>query len=511
MAAPPVKSVAVIGSGISGLTAAYYARRHLPPSTPITIYESHPAHLGGWLQTTQHSIENKGVIFEHGPRSLRPVGLSGLCTFDLIRELGLEKELILVPKTHPSAKNRYVYYKGGLNKLPSALLELPKAAATVPILRGLVSSIAHEPFAAKRPEGLEDESIGSFVRRRFGVRGVGVDTLLSAIVHGIYAADLDQLSVRSTFPILWDMETYHGSVVKGMLGGAKRILKDDREVRQEAELKEKNKELVEMMNGMSVYSFKDGLATLTERLRTSLSNDNVTFMLGTPVTDLSISPSSATITAGSDNASFSHVIANISPKTLASIAPSLSLPTPPSTSSSTVLLVNLFFPPSAALHVPAGFGYLIPKTVGLDENPHRALGIVFDSHGVPGQDSAEGVKLTVMLGGHWWSSLSPSELAEREAQGVDLALDTVRRHLGITTKPILAEAHLQRECIPQYGVGHRGFLGKAKSVVEGRGGGRLSVVGAGWGGVSVNDCVRGGRDIGIGLGGGVTGLERWGQ
>ena len=62
--------------------------------------------VGGWVQTTRTPY---GAVFEHGPRSLRGIGKSGMNTLELAENLGLEKEILSIPRGHPAMKNRFIY------------------------------------------------------------------------------------------------------------------------------------------------------------------------------------------------------------------------------------------------------------------------------------------------------------------------------------------------------------------------------------------------------------------
>jgi protoporphyrinogen oxidase len=171
------------------------------------------------------------------------------------------------------------------------------------------------------------------------------------------------------------------------------------------------------------------------------------------------------------------------------------------------MVVNLFFPSPTVL--PAhGFGYLIPSSIPFSQNPERALGVVFDTDSAPGQDSAPGTKVTVMLGGHWWDGWTafPSE-----EEGLLIARSLLERHLKITERPVAWNVALQRDCIPQYTVGHHMRMQKALWELSGETWKGLSVAGASYNGVGVNDCIRGARDVAKSLGRGrpVTGLERY--
>lgn len=82
----PTKSqqrhIAVLGGGITGLSAAHYLTRELPTAN-VTLYEA-SERLGGWLQSQTVDVGNGKVVFESGPRTLRPNGTAGLVTVEMV-------------------------------------------------------------------------------------------------------------------------------------------------------------------------------------------------------------------------------------------------------------------------------------------------------------------------------------------------------------------------------------------------------------------------------------------
>jgi protoporphyrinogen oxidase len=154
-------------------------------------------------------------------------------------------------------------------------------------------------------------------------------------------------------------------------------------------------------------------------------------------------------------------------------------------------VVNLYYNKPHTLPVQ-GFGYLIPRSIPFEQNPERALGVVFDSEIVSGQDTVDGTKVTVMLGGHWWDGWSsiPSE-----TESISLAKSLLRRHLGITSEPTATLFSSQKECIPQYTVGHSSRMKEAHRALLRHFKGRLKVAGNSYTGVGVNDCIKGAWDV----------------
>ena len=74
--------IAILGGGITGLASAYYLSRFLPDAN-ITLFEA-SSRLGGWLHSKQVNVGTGKVVFEQGPRNLRPTNPNGLVTLDLV-------------------------------------------------------------------------------------------------------------------------------------------------------------------------------------------------------------------------------------------------------------------------------------------------------------------------------------------------------------------------------------------------------------------------------------------
>ena len=173
------------------------------------------------------------------------------------------------------------------------------------------------------------------------------------------------------------------------------------------------------------------------------------------------------------------------------------------------MVVNLYFTNKSILPVH-GFGYLIPRSIPWHQNPERALGVVFDSDASIGQDTASGTKVTVMLGGHWWDDFVSYP---DEAEGVAMARAVLKRHLKIEEEPAMVNVGLQRECIPQYMVGHHKKMKNTHHDLMRAFRGRLAVAGNSYTGVGLNDCIRAARDVVMDLKnhdlGHTTGLEQF--
>lgn len=91
-----LENIAILGGGISGLASAHYLSKHLP-NTNISLYEASDR-MGGWLQSKHVNIGNGKIVFEQGPRNIRPRTPAGLVTLELVITPELStSQLILMP------------------------------------------------------------------------------------------------------------------------------------------------------------------------------------------------------------------------------------------------------------------------------------------------------------------------------------------------------------------------------------------------------------------------------
>jgi len=112
-----------------------------------------------------------------------------------------------------------------------------------------------------------------------------------------------------------------------------------------------------------------------------------------------------------------------------------------------------------------------------------------------------------MLGGHWWDGF---DAYPDEEEGAAMAKTVLYRHLKIDIEPDAVNVGLQKECIPQYVVGHeRRMRGAHMELIRGFQE-KLKVAGNSYTGVGLNDCVMAAKNVVLGIkkgGGGGTGLE----
>ena len=249
--------VAIVGGGISGLSAAYFlSQSPHQRTTQILLLES-SSRWGGIIQTEHLD----GFVLEAGPDSFLSQKPQAL---DLSRKLGLEDRLIRSRGNHQQA---YVLLKGKLQPFPGGLLLAPPLSQFHLLRSPLLSwkgrlRAALEPFMSS--SGLEDESVADFFRRRLG-REV-LQKMAEPLVAGVYGGDAHQLSIRSCFPLLYARERAGGSLT---------CLSDRRAA------KKKHTPTKTKPEGPFV-SLKGGMGELIEKLVMSL--DSTSLHLSTTVT-----------------------------------------------------------------------------------------------------------------------------------------------------------------------------------------------------------------------------------
>src|SRR5690242_17070562 len=229
-----MRPVAIIGAGITGLTAGFYLQRK---GIPVAVYDASDR-VGGVIQ----SLRQDGYLAEFGPNTILETSPK---IGQLVRDAGLESRRL---DPDPKAEARYVVRY----RRPIAMPASPLGFFTTPLF-SLPAKLAvlREPFVPARRDGKE-ESIAEFVVRRLGREFL--DHAIDALVAGVYAGDPYKLSVPQAFPKLKQLEERYGSLIKGqILGGRER--KKRGEVAKDRAPK---------------FSFDEGLQVLPETLAARL-------------------------------------------------------------------------------------------------------------------------------------------------------------------------------------------------------------------------------------------------
>ena len=407
-----MRSAAIIGAGIAGLTTAFYLKRQ---GVAVTVYEAGPR-AGGVIQ----SVRKDGFLAEYGPNTILETSPK---IAQLVRDAGLESRR-LTPD--PKAEARYLVRHRKPIPMPSS----PPGFLTTELFSWQAKlAVLREPFIKPRRDGVE-ESIGQFVVRRFNQEFL--DHAIDALVAGIYAGDPNKLSLPHAFPKLKALEDNYGSMIKGNILGA-RARKKSGEVAKDRAPK---------------FSFDEGLQVITDGLAAQLGD---AVKLNSPVEKLRRTAKGWTV--ATPNASTEHdlviycgtahrlteLVVEQADGTTVDFKPFAEISYPP------VASVVLGFRREDVTHPCAGFGMLIPKIAGF-----KILGTIFSSALFPDRAPAGHVTLTSYVGGARYpelASLPADQLAE-------VVLADLRILLGVQAKPVFTHCAFYPRAIPQYNVGY---------------------------------------------------------
>jgi oxygen-dependent protoporphyrinogen oxidase len=452
----------IVGGGIAGLSAAYYARQKLPEAD-ITLLESSDR-WGGKITTDRVAFDDGQFIIEGGPDTFlatKPWGLA------LCKELGLADRL---HGTNPHRKNTYVLNRNRLLPLPDGLAMMIPTNIEAILKSRLVS------WFSKARMGLDfvlppkavngDESLGAFVSRRLGREAY--ENLIEPLMSGIYAGDGDQLSLASTFPYLRDLELKYGSLARGALT-----------MRRQSNGKS-------MQGSRSAFlTPTNGLAEIVEKLVEHLTINGVALRLNAGVTSIKyLTLDTWNLTLDTDETLTADGIIVAAPafavaQMLASLDPLLAsdLQSIPYASTATV---SLAYRQSDIPRDLDGYGYVIPRREG-----RRALACTWTSTKFPHR-APDGYALIRVFVGR-----AGQDIPWNEADLLALAKEELKLTLGITADPLLSRVFLWDKAMPQYNLGHPQILERIDTALEKYPG--LALAGNGYRGIGIPDCIHSGE------------------
>jgi oxygen-dependent protoporphyrinogen oxidase len=411
-----MKEVAIIGGGITGLTAAYRLRGR---GLNVRVFEGAQG-AGGVVRTTAR----EGFLAEHGPNSIL---ITSPAITSLVHDAGLDARVV---SPGAAGKNRFIVRAGR----PVCLPLTPPQFVTTPLfsLRAKLRLVA-EPFISAAPADRE-ESLSEFVLRRLGREFL--DYAINPFVAGVYAGDPEMLSVRHSFPKLHALEQKYGSLIRGQIKGRKERAKREEVGKNEA----------------GMISFDTGLQLLTDTLAASLGER---LKLGTSVEGVSGAGGKWRIAlagGGGPEGEFDAVLFAGGAHTLARMGSPGAGPSPEP-------LNEVHYPPVSSLvmgfrrgdiaHPLDGFGILIPEV-----EPFAILGVLFSSSLFPGRAPEGHVTLTCFLGG----TRRPETATGETGEVVETAMRDLRALVGLTGEPVFIHRTYYDKAIPQYNVGYGRYL-----------------------------------------------------
>ena len=441
------KKIAVIGAGISGLTAAYLLSKK---GFDITVLEKNNS-VGGSIE----SVFENGFLFDRGPNSAletTPV------ISQLIKELRLENELLYASK---QANKRYILRDNKLHSLPMS----PQGLIKTKLFSGKAKlRLMAEPFIGRSNDGYY-QSLAEFVKRRLGQEFL--DYAINPFVAGVYAGRPEDLSVKSAFPKLYALEEKYGGLIVG-------TIRSIRERKKRAEVAKQSAKMLSFKNGMIALPkaiekyFEDRIFLSSEVTSIDQNqngytvsyqqNDTINKLYCDAVLSTNPSYSAAKLFSKYDKEFKTHADA---------------LYYPP------VLVYYLVYDRKKIKQDLDGFGFLIPAK----ENK-SFLGALWSSVIFSDRTDETKAAFTLFIGG----SRNPDFVKEDR----ETLLTKVRKEfealMGITANPVFSSERFWEKAIPQYNLGyieHENFFDDFEKRNPG-----IFISGNFRGGISVGDCIK---------------------
>ena len=457
--------VVIVGGGIAGLSIAHALRTEAPEAEVIVVERRERP--GGNIRSELVD----GYLCEAGPDGFLD---NAPATLELVDAIGLTSGIV---RSRDEARRRFIFRRGRLHEVPLS----PGAFLASPLLSpfGKLRLLA-EPLTRSAPR--YDESILGFAERHIGREAAHV--LVGSMVSGIFAGDAGQLSLRSAFPKMFEMESTYGSLTRAML--AKR-----RERRNENGMGAPAGRLTSFAGGMEALVQKTA-AALGSAVRTGCRVAELQARRGLddPLRPRLVGARAFSVACDRRQVEADAVVlagpASDSAELVRSFAPgAASLLSAIHTAPLAVVCLGYDEAALAADRGPLnGFGFLVPR----GEGP-RILGALWETSIYPDRAPAGKALLRVMIGGA--TDLAAVELPDAELLAIVGA--DLERTMGLRIAPEFVHIIRHWRGIPQYTIGHAARLERIESALAPYRG--LFLAGNSYRGVSINSCIEDARRV----------------
>jgi protoporphyrinogen/coproporphyrinogen III oxidase len=456
-----VKQVAIIGGGISGLSAAFYLEKARRSGIPLqyTLFEKSST-LGGALFTE----EIDGCLVEAGADSFlteKPWAA------ELCRELCLADQLI---GSNDEQRQTFIVRKQKLIPLPRGMVFFVPTDLAAIKNSALFSAngkrrIESETMLTAASASGEDESVADFVERHFGSEML--ERVADPLLAGVYGGNARKLSMQAVMPRFLQMEREWGSLVRALTMRA-------------ASTTDQHSPLFTTLKG--------GMQQLVQGILAQL--ERAAIRTDTEVRALELHGNKWRLVSKTGTQEFDTVIltapAYAAARLLTSSSPTLAALLRRIKYSSSVTVALGYAAESSdgkKLRSLKGFGFLVPYT-----ERQRSLACTFVHNKFPERVPSDRALLRLFFGGVRDAAvqqLSDSEFAQ-------LARRELRALLKVQAEPLFLRVHRWRRAMPQYNLGHEKLVERIHA--ESGQLPRLYLAGSAFHGVGVSDCVRQGRD-----------------
>jgi protoporphyrinogen/coproporphyrinogen III oxidase len=454
-----VKKIAIIGGGISGLSAAYTLEKARLAGSLLEyrLFEASPR-LGGVLLTEQ--VE--GCVVEAGPDSFLT---EKSWAINFCREIGLADHLIT---SNDAERRTYIYVKGRLIPMPDGLAFMVPTKIWPIAVSPLFSlhtklRMAHEWFTSAPPaRGPNDESVAAFITRHYGHEMV--DRLADPLLSGVYGGSASQLSMQSVLPRFVEMEAKFGSLSKGMVAARKKPLSS---------------------SAPPIFtSLRGGMQQMADAVAKKIPPDSV--RTGVPVESLHFQAGQWTVTMGEESERFDAVILAVPSHAAASLMQTLSselaenLRAIPYSSSITVAMG---FDQTRLASLPRGFGLLVPRSEG-----KNIMAVTFVHQKFPGRAPAGMGLLRCFIGG----SQNDQILALNDDDIQKIMHEELHQILHLNAEPLFLRIFKWKNAMAQYTVGHTQRIENIQRMAAQLP--SFALAGNAYSGIGVPDCIRSGQN-----------------
>ena len=464
--------VAIIGGGISGLSAAFYLEKERAGGAQIeyVLFES-DTRLGG----SMFSEQVDGCLVEGGPDSFiteKPWAAT------LCNELGLGHRLI---GSNDSERVTYILVNGRLVAMPDGLMFMVPTKLIPTALSPLFSwgtkirmglELLHPP----RPmEG--DETVAQMVERHFGTELV--DRLADPLLSGVYGGDAASLSVRAVLPRFVEMEEKYGSLSRAMLAAHNKMV-----AAKKAAGASKPRPLFTSLEG--------GMQELVDAIVARINPAAI--RTGVKIESVARSGAEWAVKTAAGTEKFDGVVvatpARVAGKLLEDVDQALAEDLKGIVYSSSVT-ATFGYSSEQLKGIPPGFGFLVPRTEGI-----RMMACTFTHKKFPKRAPEDKGMIRCFLGG----SKDQAILDASDEEVRETCLRELRQILKVdgVTKPRFERIYRWRGAMAQYTPGHLDRVARIENSVKAHP--ALAVIGNAFKGIGVPDCVRSGQEAASMLG-----------
>ncbi|MFJ8515693.1 protoporphyrinogen oxidase [Lysinibacillus xylanilyticus] len=459
-----MKTVVVLGGGITGLCTMHYLQRQVQEKNldvKLVLVEKN-TYLGGKL----YSAYEQGFIMETGADSIvaRHKGV-----MELVEELNFEQNLV-----YNETGISYIYTNNELHAIPAdSTFGIPMSLQSLEestLVSEEGKKEALKDLTMPNERFTKESSIGEFLTYYLGEELV--QNQIAPVLAGVYSGDLNQLSIASTLPYLIDYKNDYGSIIKGF------------DANRDQFVKAANKKFI---------SFKNGLSSLIDRLEETLTD--VEIIKGIATTSVKKQENQYSVTlANGKMIEANHVVLALPNESVQSLLQDESLNyyfEQFNTASAITIYLGFDVPDN---RLPAdGTGYIVSHNSDVICNAATWTSRKWK------HTSAEG-KLLVRL---FYKSINPEYERLRMMTDEELAavaLEDVRKSLGIEEKPSVVGVTKWIDQMPKYDLAHREALQGLLQELE-KNYPNLSIAGCSYFGVGIGACIQNGKKIGEELAG----------